>query len=115
MNVKEGLTEIRERLVDNGASPKTLALVDGVLQRASLPAASNASANSLLQLTRMLMRSPAADASAEVYDDLIQVEASLESRAAEFRAKRAEEEARPVPKSKKYYKALKEAEQKKPS
>lgn len=113
MNVKEGLTEIRSRLVENGASEKTLALVDTVLQRASLPAASSASANSLLQLTRMLMRSPVADGNAEVYDDLIQIEAGLESRAEEFRARREAEDARPVPKTKKYYKDLKEAEQKK--
>lgn len=115
MNVKEGLTEIRSRLVENGASEKTLALVDTVLQRASLPAASSASANSLLQLTRMLMRSPVADGNAEVYDDLIQIEAGLESRAEEFRARREAEDARPVPKTKKYYKDLKEAEQKKSS
>ncbi len=113
MNVKEGLTEVRARLVDNGASSKTLALVDSVLQRASLPAASSASANSLLQLTRMLMRSPVADGNAEVYDDLIQIEAGLESHAEEFRARQAAEAGKPVPKTKKYYKALKDTEQKK--
>jgi hypothetical protein len=113
MNVKDGLTDIRSRLVENGASPKTLALVDSVLKRASLPAASSASANSLLQLTRMLMRSPVADGNAEVYDDLIQIEAGLESRAVEARARRLEEENRPVPKTKKFYKNQKEASEKK--
>jgi hypothetical protein len=112
MNVKDGLTEIRERLVENGASAKTLALVDGVLKRAALPAASSASANSLLQLTRMLMRSPVADGDAGVYDDLIQIEAGLEARAEAFRAQRAEEEGRPVPKTKKYYKELKDSAKK---
>lgn len=104
MNVKEGLTEIRSRLVENGASSKTLAVVDAVLQRASLPAAQQASAGSLLQLTRMLMRSPVANADPLVYDDLVQVEASLESRADEVRAQREAEDARPVPKLKKFYK-----------
>ncbi|MGC4191392.1 MAG: hypothetical protein QM589_09515 [Thermomicrobiales bacterium] len=109
MNVKDGLLEIRERLVDNGASAKTLALVDGVLKRASVPSASGANANSLLQLTRMLMRSPAADADPDVYDDLIQIEAGLQQRAEVFRAQRDAEDAKPLPKTKKYYKDLKDA------
>jgi hypothetical protein len=108
MNVKEGLVEIRSRLVENGASPKTLQVVDVVMQRASLPAAQDASAGSLLQLTRMLMRSPAANADPLVYDDFVQVEAALEHRADEFRIKRAEEDARPIPKTKKFYKDRKD-------
>jgi hypothetical protein len=107
MNVRDGLLEIRERLVENGASAKTLALVDGVVQRASTPSAAGANANSLLQLTRMLMRSPVADANPDVYDDLIQIEAGLEQRAEAFRAQREADDARPLPKTKKYYKDLK--------
>lgn len=109
MNVKDGLQAIRDQLVENGASKQTLALVDGVLSRASVPSAAGANANSLLQLTRMLMRSPVANADPAVYDDLIQIEAGLESRAEAFRAQRAADEARPVPKTKKYYKDLKSA------
>jgi hypothetical protein len=104
MNVKEGLLEIRGRLVENGASPKTLKVVDLVLQRASLPAAQEASAGSLLQLTRMLMRTPVANADPLVYDDLVQVEAALEHRADEFRAQREADDAKPIPKTKKFYK-----------
>jgi len=107
MNVVDGLKEIRSRLVENGASDKTITLVDGVLKRASLPGAAGASANSMLQLTRMLLRTPVAADDAEVYDDLIQIEAGLENRAAEIRQQRAEEEARPMPKSKKFYKEQK--------
>lgn len=109
MNVKDGLQAIRDQLVENGASRQTIALVDGVLNRASVPSAAGANANSLLQLTRMLMRSPVANADPAVYDDLIQVEARLEDRAEAFRAQRAADEARPVPKTKKYYKDLKDA------
>lgn len=109
MNVKEGLLEIRERLVENGASTKTIALVDNVVKRASVPSASGANANSLLQLTRMLMRSPIADADPDVYDDLIQIEAGLEQRAEAFRAQREADDAKPLPKTKKYYKDLKDA------
>jgi hypothetical protein len=104
MNVQEGLQEIRGRLVDEGANPATLKLVDGIMQRASLPAASSATAGSLLQLVRMLMRSPVAGANPVVYNDLSRVEADLEERASEVRERRAEEEAKPVPKLKKYYK-----------
>jgi hypothetical protein len=104
MNVKEGLLEIRGRLVENGASAKTLKVVDLVLQRASLPAAQEASAGSLLQLTRMLMRTPVANADPLVYDDLVQVEAALEHRADEFRVQREAEDAKPIPKTKKFYK-----------
>ncbi|HVL26180.1 MAG TPA: hypothetical protein VM450_18965 [Thermomicrobiales bacterium] len=107
MNVKEGLGEIRRRLVENQAQPETVKMVDAILQRASLPAASNASANSLLQLVRMLMRNPVANSKPAVYNDLVRLEADLESHADEFRALREQEESRPLPKTKKYYKELK--------
>lgn len=108
MNVQDGLTTIRERLVDNDANPTTLKLVDTILQRAALPAASNASANSLLQLTRMLMRSPVAGADPKVYNDLVRVEEDLEGRSAEVRQRMAEDEARPLPKLKKHYRNKKD-------
>ena len=110
MKVQEGLQEIRERLVENEALPETLKLVDAIKQRASLPAASGASATSLTQLVRMLMRSPVANSQPAVYNDLVKLEASMETKAAEIRALREEEDARPIPKTKKYYKELKKKE-----
>lgn len=104
MNVQEGLQEIRSRLVEQDASPATLKLVDGIMQRASLPAASSATAGSLLQLVRMLMRSPQAGSNPTVYNDLVGVESDLEERAAEMRERQAEEDAKPIPKLKKHYK-----------
>jgi len=104
MNVQEGLQQIRDRLVEQDANAATLKLVDGIMQRASLPAAASATAGSLLQLVRMLMRSPQAGSNPVVYNDLVRIEADLEERAAEFRERQAVEEARPVPKLKKYYK-----------
>ena len=59
MNVIEGLRMVRQRLVDNGAKEATLVHVDQIIKRASVPSVGNASAQSLLQLTRMLMRHPA--------------------------------------------------------
>lgn len=109
MKVQEGLREIRDRLIDNGAQSKSIQVVDVILQRASLPAASSASATSLLQLVRMLMRSPVANGDPTVYNDFVRIEADLEHRADEFRAIREADDARPAPKLKKYYKAQKTA------
>ncbi|MDQ3539285.1 MAG: hypothetical protein M3440_01230 [Chloroflexota bacterium] len=113
MNVKEGLQEIKRRLEDNGAHSKSIQVVETIQQRASLPAASSASATSLLQLVRMLMRSPVSNSDPLVYNDFVRIESDLEQRADQFRAEREAEDARPVPKSRKYYKALKESDEKK--
>lgn len=110
MNVQEGLTEIRARLQQNGASATSVQVVDMILQRAALPAASSASAQSLLQLTRMLMRTPVANSDPVVYNDFVRIEEDLERRSSEFRAQREAEDAKPLPKSRKFYKEQKEAE-----
>jgi hypothetical protein len=112
MNVLEGLRTIRERLVDNEAEAATITLVDGIIRRAATPSAAPANAQSLLQLTRMLMRSPVASANTRVYNDLVRLEDELQQGAAAYRQRVAEEEAKPVPKTKKYYKELKEREKK---
>ncbi|HEV2127542.1 MAG TPA: hypothetical protein VGR22_02875 [Thermomicrobiales bacterium] len=104
MKVTDGLRQIRERLVEQDANRETLKLVDGILKRASLPAAESATAGSLLQLVRMLMRSPQASSNPAIYNDLVRVEEELEERAQEVRQRVEEEEARPIPKLKKYYK-----------
>ncbi|MBA2595387.1 MAG: hypothetical protein H0V00_02055 [Chloroflexia bacterium] len=113
MNVLEGLQSIRVRLVENGAAPETLALVDTIMQRAALPAASSASTQSLLQLARMLARSPAASNNMTVYNDLMRLEEDLQSSAVQYRERLEAEEAKPVPKTKKYYRELKEREERK--
>lgn len=108
MNVTQGLEDIRGRLIRNGANRKSLQLVDAIAQRASLPAAQDASAGSLLQLVRMLMRTPVANADPVVYNDFVKVEEELETRSEEFRAQREAEDAKPIPKTKKFYKSLKD-------
>jgi hypothetical protein len=112
VNVVEGLQIIRERLDTNGASPETLALVDTIMQRAALPAAAPASAQSLLQLTRMLARTPAANKSITVYNDLLRLEEQLQTAASDYRERALAEEAKPIPKTKKFYKQAKEREKK---
>lgn len=108
MNVLEGLQLIRGRLVANGATPATLQMVDGIIRRASLPAAAAAAAQSQLQLVRMLMRQPTTDANVEIYNDLARLEEDFDTASAARRERQALEDARPVPKTKKYYKDLKE-------
>jgi hypothetical protein len=112
MNVVEGLQAIRERLEANEADPATLATVDVFLKRAALPAAQNAAAASQLQLVRMLMRTPSSNNNVQVYNDFVRLEEELQNAAARVHAERAAEEAKPVPKSKKYYRELKEREKK---
>lgn len=112
MNVLDGLRAIRERLVENDADPATLEAVDQIMRRAALPAASSASSNSLLQLVRMLARTPAADKNVRVYNDLVRLEEELDVASSSARERRAAEEAKPVPKTKKYYKDLREREKK---
>lgn len=112
MNVLDGLLNIRERLVENDAQDATLATVDLFIKRASLPAAKNASVGSQLQLVRMLMRTPESNTNVRVYNDFVRLEEEMESGAAEAQARRAAEEAKPVPKTKKYYKDQKEREKK---
>lgn len=104
MNVQEGLQDIRGRLQDIDALPETLKLVDTIMERASLPAASGASATSLTQLVRMLMRSPVANSNPKVYNDLVKLESAMQVKAEEIRAIREEEESKPLPKTKKFYK-----------
>ncbi|MCC7024344.1 MAG: hypothetical protein IT338_16075 [Thermomicrobiales bacterium] len=112
MNVLEGLQTIRLRLTENGAAPETLALVDTIMKRAALPAAAPASAQSLLQLTRMLARTPVATNNMAVYNDLLRLEEELQSAGAAYHERVAAEEAKPIPKTKKHYKQMKEREKK---
>jgi hypothetical protein len=112
MNVVEGLQTIRARLVENEADPSTLSTVDLFIRRASHPAAQSASAGSLLQLVRMLMRTDGANSNVRVYNDLVRLEEELQVGAAAAQARREAEEAKPIPRSKKYYKEQKEREKK---
>jgi len=112
MNVTEGLKLVRERLIENNATDATVAHVDSILKRASVPSVGGAAAQSLLQLTRMLMRHPTAASNSAIYNDLALLEEQLESNALSA-AQRAQEEAnKPMPKTHKYYKELKEKEKK---
>ena len=109
MNAREGLERIRDRLLNNGAQDATLTLVETMIQRASVPGADRAQA-SQLQLVKMLARSPVATNNFPVYNDLVKLEGEMTEVADRRRAEVEAEVDRPMPKSKKYYKDLKEKE-----
>lgn|SRR5690606_14074353 len=110
MNAREGLERIRERLYEHDARNETLSLVDTMIKRASVPGADRAQA-SMSQLVRMLMRTPVANQNVEVYNDLARLEEEVESASAQRRAELDAEEAKPLPKSRKFYKQQKAKEQ----
>lgn len=110
MNILNALERVRGRLVENDARPETIQLVDSIAKTASTPGADRAQVRSVTDLVRRLMRTPVANQNVGVYDDLAVLEEELEAQSAEFQAQKEEEEARPMPKSRKYYKQLKEKE-----
>jgi hypothetical protein len=112
MNVVDGLQTIRGRLEEQGANPKTLSYVDVFIKRAQTPGAGNASAASLTQLVKMLLRTPGSQDNTVIYNDLARLEESMVTSSAEYMARKAAEDAKPLPKSKKYYQELKEKQKK---
>lgn len=112
MNVIDGLTTIKDRLSEQGANEKTLRYLDIFIERAKTPGASNAGSPSLIQLMTLLMRNKIAADNTIIYNDLARLEESLKNSASDAAARRAAEESKPVPKTKKYYKDLKEKQAK---
>jgi predicted RNA-binding Zn ribbon-like protein len=110
MNLLNALERVRQRLEQNGARPETMALVGAIEKNASTPGADRAQVRSVTELVRRLMKTPVANQNIGVYDDLAVLEEQLESESAAFLEQKAEEESRPMPKSRKYYKQLKEKE-----
>ena len=111
MNLVDGLDRLRERLVANNARAETLRLVDTIRQTASKPGADGAQVRSLTELVRRLMRTPVSNANVGVYDDLAVLEQQLMEASAQATALRQAEEDRPMPKPKKYYKAMREKDE----
>lgn len=111
MNVVDGLERVRGLLQANGASPATLHAVDAVLANADrISGGSNAQAQSLLRITRMLMRTPASQQDIRVYNDLARLEEQLADRAEAAQRERETLDERPMPKDHKFYKAQKARE-----
>jgi hypothetical protein len=109
MNARDGLIRIRERLVDNEARPATLKLVDTMITRASGIETENVQATQS-QLIRLLIRTPAANGDVGIYDDLVRIESEVQEAAVRRAAEADAAASKPIPKTKKYYKQLKEQE-----
>ncbi|HVB66025.1 MAG TPA: hypothetical protein VNE17_14950 [Nitrolancea sp.] len=112
MNLMVGLERIEERLVENDARAETLGLVDAIRRTASRPGGDQAQVRSLVELVRRLMRTPVANANVGVYDDLAVLEEQLVEASARASAEREAVESKPLPKSKKYYRDLRDKEDK---
>lgn len=110
MNAQTGLERIRDRLMEEGAGPATLRLVNVMIQRASAPEMSSAQA-SIPQLVRMLVRSEVARNDFSVYNDLVRLEEHVTDEATARAEAQRGLDARPVPKSKKFYKEQREKSQ----
>ncbi|MFM9105177.1 MAG: hypothetical protein ACKOWF_00580 [Chloroflexota bacterium] len=112
MNVTDGLERIRERLQDDGASAKTIGLVDAILARSRTPSAANATARSMSELVKMLQRTPLATNDITVYNELLRLEENLAASAQAYRDRLESEErqaqAFAESRSKAFYKAQKE-------
>ena len=114
MNLVSGLERVREMLASNNADMVTLDAVDAVLENAArTPGGGSAQAGSLLQLTKMLMRTQDAHRNVHVYNDLAKLEEQLTNRAEMIAQEKSAVVDRPVPKDKKFYKAQKEKATKK--
>jgi hypothetical protein len=112
MNLVDGLGRVRAMLEANGAEPATLGAVDAVVANAeSTRGGSTATAPSLLQITRMLLKTPLASGNVRIYNDLTRLEEQLATRADAAAREREVLDARPMPKSKKFYKEQREREE----
>ena len=114
MNVIEGLRTIRQRLVDNGANDGDACprRPDHQARLRCRPSAT-LPPQSLLQLTRMLMRHPDGIVEFRRLQRSGPARGAARIGAPSTRARRAAEDAnKPMPKTKKYYKELKEKQKK---
>lgn len=109
MNLVDGLERIRSLLQANNAEAVTLQTVDAILANAAnMHGGGNAKAQSLLQITKMLQRTPAASGNVRIFNDLSLLEQQLTVRADALARDRAAEAEKPMPKTKKFYKEQKE-------
>lgn len=112
MRVVDGLQTIRGRLEEQGASPKTLSYVDVFIKRAQTPGVESVTVPSLSQLVKMLLRNKGAQDTTAIYNDLAKLEETMNASSSEYQARKAAEDAKPLPKTKKYYQELKEKQKK---
>ncbi|HEX6544052.1 MAG TPA: hypothetical protein VF040_20020 [Ktedonobacterales bacterium] len=110
MNAYEQLESIRDQLEQNGASEDSIALVDKFIKRAESERHSTTSFSQMMMLRHLLRQREAIDNYA-IYNDLQEIIDGIEGR------RGSDDDVRPAyedndrhPRSRNYYKALKEKE-----
>ncbi|HEY7340533.1 MAG TPA: hypothetical protein VH591_06615 [Ktedonobacterales bacterium] len=110
MNAYEQLEAIREQLEQNGASEDSIDLVDKFIKRAESERNSSTSFSQMMMLRHLLRQREAIDNYA-IYNDLQEIIDGLEGRkASDDDVRPAYEDNEHHPRSRQYYKALKEKE-----
>ena len=110
MNAYEQLEAIRDQLEQNGASEDSIELVDKFIKRAESERNSSTSFSQMMMLRHLLRQREAIDNYA-IYNDLQEIIDGLEGRrASDDDVRPAYEDNERHPRSRQYYKALKEKE-----
>lgn len=110
MNAYEQLEAIRDQLEQNGASEDSIELVDKFIKRAESERNSSTSFSRMMMLRHLLRQREAIDNFA-IYNDLQEIMDDVDGRrSSDDDARPAYEDTERHPRSRQYYKALKEKE-----
>ena len=113
MNAYEQLEAIRDQLEQNGASEDSIELVDKFIKRAESERNSSTSFSQMMMLRHLLRQREAIDNYA-IYNDLQEIIDGLEGRrSSDDDVRPAYEDTERHPRSRQYYKALKDKEKEK--
>jgi hypothetical protein len=102
MNIAENMIRLQQRLIERRAKPQTVAMLDRYISLAEQMGGNEYT--SQLRVLQRLMRAPEAAKDTSIYNDLVGLEEELEGIREQNAREREAFEARPIPKTKKYYK-----------
>ena len=102
MNVAENMVRIQQRMIERRAKPQTVAMLDRYITLAERMGGNEHV--SQLKVLQRLMRAPEAASDTAIYNDLVGLEEELQVARDEREREREALDARPIPKTKKYYK-----------
>lgn len=106
MNIAENMVRLQRRLIERGARPQTVRMLDKYITLAERAGGSEHSTG--LRVLQRLMRAPEATQDTAVYNDLVGLEEELEGAREQSQRERELLESKPLPKLKKYYKQHKD-------
>jgi hypothetical protein len=105
VNIAENMVRLQQKLIERRAKPQTVAMLDRYITLAERVGGNEYSTQ--LRVLQRLMRSPEAIKDTAIYNDLAGLEEELEEVREQNAREREALEARPLPKTKKYYKQQK--------